>query len=540
MTVTSLRPRPGVAAAGLVGGAALTSGVALTATSGWLIARAAEHPPVLMLFTAIVAVRAFGMARPALRYAERVRSHDLALADLADRRTALYAALIPLTPGRLGRRARADVLSGVVDDLTEVVDSQVRVAVPVIASALAGGLTAVLTALVAPGVGLVLAGLLALTGLGCLVGWAVERRGQAAVLDARADVLRVSDLLTRQAADVAAVGGTRTVLGWLSTAQARLRRAVLAQSRGRALMSAVVLAGTGGATVLAAMLAFGADLSGPVKALLVLTPVALGDALNGLTDAVRAAARAQAARDRLDGLTAQSPAVAQVADPLRLPPVAADVPRLTISGLTAEWEPGRTALGPLDLTLEPGSRTAVVGANGGGKSTLLAVLARWLDPVRGTYAVDGVDAREVSVEDVRALVAVVDDEPHIFATSLRENVRLATDGGGDATIEEAVRLAGLGPWLDALPDGLDTRLGSGDLGVSGGERARLGLARALASGRPVILLDEPLAHLDHATAETVLADVIRATRGRTVVMVSHRPEGLDAFDTVLDLAPSAS
>ena len=109
--------------AGLLGGIATASGIALTATSGWLIVRASERPVILMLLTAIVAVRTFGMARPVFRYWERLRSHDVALTDLADRRTTAYARLIPLTPARLGRRGRADLLTGVVDDLSDVVDA---------------------------------------------------------------------------------------------------------------------------------------------------------------------------------------------------------------------------------------------------------------------------------------------------------------------------------------------------------------------------------------------------------------------------------
>ena len=123
------RPGPSILIAGLLGGAATASGIALTATSGWLIVRAAERPVILTLLMAIVAVRAFGIARPYFRYVERVRSHDTVLDDLATRRTSTYAALIPLTPARLGRRSRSRVLTGVVDDLTDVVEAQVPVSV---------------------------------------------------------------------------------------------------------------------------------------------------------------------------------------------------------------------------------------------------------------------------------------------------------------------------------------------------------------------------------------------------------------------------
>jgi ATP-binding cassette subfamily C protein CydC/ATP-binding cassette subfamily C protein CydCD len=230
----------------------------------------------------------------------------------------------------------------------------------------------------------------------------------------------------------------------------------------------------------------------------------------------------------------------------RIHPRAAD-PAATDTTVT---DPSATDLAPLDLDLPPGRRVAVVGANGSGKSTLVAVLARQLDPAGGRYTVDGRDIRDLSLADVRELFAILDDEPHVFATTLRENLRLAagaTSTGdtapdnaapGDDALAEALRRAGLGAWLEGLPDGLDTRLGTGGRGISGGERARLGLARALLSGRPVLLLDEPVAHLDHATATAVLADLAASASNHTVVMVTHRPEGLEHFHKAIDLTPT--
>lgn len=212
---------------------------------------------------------------------------------------------------------------------------------------------------------------------------------------------------------------------------------------------------------------------------------------------------------------------------------------LRLRGVSASWTGATVDLAPLDLDIPPGTRLAVVGSNGSGKSTLLAVLARQLEPVTGSYTIAGVDAGELTLETARASFAIVDDEPHIFAATLRANLALAAPGANDAQLGSALRAAGLGDWFAGLPEGLDTLLGSGGRGISGGERARLALARALASGRPVILLDEPLAHLDHATATGILRDVTNVGGDRTIVMVSHRPEGLDLFDDVLDLSPLA-
>lgn len=589
MTTTTTRPTPTrrashpatssrltrpILLAGLVGGAATASGIALTATSGWLIVRASERPVILTLLTAIVAVRAFGMARPTFRYAERLRSHDAALADLAQRRQSVFASLIPLTPARLGRRARSDVLTGVVDDLSDVVDAQVRVTVPVIASAVAGLLAVALTAALWPPVGAVLAALLVLVALGCLLAWRLESRGRDEVLAARAEVARVSDLVAGQADALRAVGGEQTALRWLTDAHETLRRCVRRQSHGRALVSALLLLVSGAATLLAAWFALDADVSAPIKALLVVVPVATGDALVPLVDAMRSRARADGAVARLDDLLRQQPAVAaatlatrlsdpaptlgsQAGEPSHPAAVGTGVsaaaahlgpafpetafgtmaPALRLRGVTASWTGQRTDLPALDLDIAPGERIAIVGANGSGKSTLLAVLARQLDPTAGQYTIGGQDALSADLADTRALFAVLDDEPHIFAGPVDVNLRVAAPDADNAALHAALVAAGLTTWIGTLPEGLATPLGAGGRGLSGGERARFGLARALLSERPVLLLDEPLAHLDHATALGIIEDLSRVERSRSIVMVSHRPEGIDGFDTVLDLSP---
>lgn len=531
--IRPLRLTSGLLVAGLLGGVATASGIALTMTSGWLIVRADQGPQIMLLLTAIVAVRTFGLARPVFRYWERLRSHDAALGDLAEARTETYAALVPLTPARLGSRGRADVLTGVVDDLTDVVEASVRVTVPAIAALVAGVGAAALTALVDPRVGLVLAGmLLAVAGIAAVTD-RLESRSQSAVLAARAEVARVSQLTAEHAEELRSIGGIATAAGWLRIAHDELRTSIARQARGRSLSAAAVLVITGTATLAAAVLATTSGAPAPVRALLVLAPVATGEALGVLTDATRALARARACSRRLDELLDQTPAVTDPGD--AKPLMSQGTPRLRVDGLTAGWLPGRTDLGPLDLTVEPGEHLAVTGPNGSGKSTLLAVLARHLDPTGGRYTVNGTDITTAPIEDVRGLIAVVDDEPHVLAGTLRANLALAAPGADDEVLVDSLRRAGLSAWFGGLAEGLDSRLGTGGLGVSGGERTRLSMARAIASGRPVILLDEPVAHLDHPTAEAVLADLRAHAGDRSVIMVSHHGVGLDQMDRVITI-----
>ena len=535
-----IRAVKAVLGAGFLGGIASASGIALTATSGWLIVRASERPPILLLLTAIVAVRTFGMARPVFRYWERIRSHDIALADLAERRTTAYERLIPLTPARLGRRGRADLLTGIVDDLSDVVDAQVRVTVPVLSALIAAVLTTVVVAALSPLAGLVIVGLAAATADVFVFGWRLESHSQQTLLAARAEVARVTALVSAAAGELQAIGAQERAQTWLTTAHEDLRRAATRQSYGRAAAAGLLLLLTAAGTIAVTAVILpgvGTTISTPIAALLVLTPIAFGEAISTLPDAMRALARSQGSALRLRTLLDQEPAVE--ASGVRELETSPGVPSLiAVSDLTAAWTGSAPQVGPINLDVEPGTRLAITGPNGCGKSTLLAVLARALDPTDGTYRLGNQDALTVELSQARAVFAVLDDEPHLFASTLRANLALARPGAPDAELVDALGRAGLGRWCDELEHGLDTVIGADARGVSGGERARLGLARSLVSRRAVLLLDEPVAHLDHATADAVLRDLTSAATVQSVIMVSHRPDGLERFDRVIDLSAS--
>jgi len=136
---------------------------------------------------------------------------------------------------------------------------------------------------------------------------------------------------------------------------------------------------------------------------------------------------------------------------------------------------------------------------------------------------------------VRATFAVAGQDAHLFSTSIRENVRIGRPDARDDEIDAALRRARLGEWIATLPDGPDTLVGEEGTGLSGGQRQRVVIARALLSEAPVLVLDEPTAHLDHETAEELVRDVLDEAGGRSVLLVTHRPEGLDLVDDVVAL-----
>lgn len=522
----------------LLGALAVGCSVGLMAVSGWLISRASEQPPVLYLMVAVTATRAFGMGRAVFRYAERLVSHDAVLRMLADLRVSVYRRLERIAPAGLREHRRGDLLARLVADADALQDYWLRWLLPVGTAVLVGTGSVAFTAWLLPEAGAVLAvGLLA-AGIGVpLISGATARRAERLLAPARGELAtRVADLLTGTA--------ELTVAGALEERKGRTRESDGVLTRIAARGAAATGLGSGlsalicGLTVVAAAAAAAnavhdGRLSGVAMAVAVLTPLAAFEAVNGLPLAVQYRQRVRRSAERVyEVIDAPVP----VAEPERpSEPPASPFP-LRLTGLSARHSgQERDALRGLDLTLEAGRRIAVVGPSGSGKTTLAQVLLRFLDPREGAYTLGGTDVRALEGDDVRARVGLCAQDAHIFDSSVRENLRLARTGASEEELREALAAARLLEWADGLPDGLDTLVGEHGERISGGQRQRLALARALLADFPVLVLDEPAEHLDLATADALTADLLAATEGRTTVLITHRLAGLEAVDEVLVL-----
>ncbi|MEK9519388.1 thiol reductant ABC exporter subunit CydD [Streptomyces venezuelae] len=531
-----LRGRMGLAL--LLGSLALGSAVGLMAVSGWLISRASEQPPVLYLMMAVTATRAFGIGRAVFRYAERLVSHDAVLRMLAELRVSVFRRLERIAPAGLRRTRRGDLLSRLVQDVDALQDYWLRWLLPAGAALLVGIASVGFTAWLLPEAGAVLAvGLLVAGVLVPTVSGTLARRAERRLAPARgALATAVADLL-RGCAELTVAGALRNRIERARAADRTLTGIASRQAAAAALgagLSALVC----GATVAAAA-AVGVQavadgrLAGVALAVVVLTPLAAFEAVTGLPLAVQYRQRVRHSAERVfEVLDAPVP----VHEPARPETPPASPFPLELSGLSARHAgQDREALAGFRLTLEAGRRVAVVGASGSGKTTLAQVLLRFLDVESGTYRLGGVPAWELDGDAVRRLVGLCAQDAHLFDSSVRENLRLARTGASDGELREALGRARLLDWVDGLPQGLDTLVGEHGSRLSGGQRQRLALARALLADFPVLVLDEPAEHLDLATADALTDDLLRATEGRTTVLITHRLHGLDAVDEVLVL-----
>ncbi|MFF0452070.1 thiol reductant ABC exporter subunit CydC [Nocardia africana] len=569
---------------------ALGSGLALAALAAWLIARAWQMPPVLDLSVAVVAVRALGISRGLFRYIERLATHDVALRAMTTARTAVYSALArtdiwsprrdgrsesntgsaerggdsarsgsssaPTRSGRgnprdagpvaqqrrsadhagLRRREelapadsgigagretgllrRGDLLTRIgadIDDLGAVI---VRAVVPIAVAILLSLAAVALLATISVPAGVILAvALLVSGGFAPWLSARAARDAELAVQSDRAEFRAAAVTVLDHAPELRVAGRLETAMTAATTAAERAVRAEdRAASRSAwaaaatplsigasvlgALLIGIVLYGNGfGATAEPLQPAPAGGISPMAFAILVLLPLSAFEAVGALPAAAQALTKGRAALRRIRALDSSAPADYASGDlRARLTRALPDLP--------------------------PGRRIAVVGPSGAGKTTLLMSWAGLFDTPRS--------GRTFFAEDA-----------HVFGTSVLENLRVARGDVTDAEAESALRAVGSGPWLDTLPEGLETDLVGGAAALSGGQRRRLLLARALVAPADTLLLDEPTEHMEATAGAELLRALLDETSGlvdpdRTVVVVTHQLPADHRADTVVTVAP---
>ena len=522
----------------LAGAAATGSGVALLAISGFLLARASQHPSIVAITVAIVAVRAFSLGRGVFRYGERVTSHDAAFRILADVRVSIFSRLERLAPAGLRSFRSGELVARFVSDVDATQDLFIRGLVPPVTAALVGaGAVAATLLIFAPAAGLLAAALvLAATAIPVIV-IAADSRSRRRTAPGRGELAASLANILGGAADLHAFGAEATGVAQVTAADASLTRLARrsATASGLATGLTALLSGLAlwGVLVLA-VAATGSGALGRVPlAVVTLTALASFDAVSPLAGAALQLGHARTSADRI-GAVLDTPE--PVTDPVVPRPLPSGPIRIQIRNARVRYTAdGPLALDGVDLDLEPGRRIALVGPTGAGKSTLAALLLRFCELSSGTATLCGHDLGSYAADDVRTVIGGCPQDPHIFATTIGANLRVARPGATDEELAEATDRARLLPWIRSLPAGFDTPVGARGAAMSGGQQQRLALARAILANPAVWILDEPAAGLEAETRRAIMADLLTVTAGRSTLLITHDLDCLDQLDEIIVL-----
>jgi ATP-binding cassette, subfamily C, bacterial CydC len=518
----------------------LLANVTLMAAAGWFLtamATAGAAGVAMNYFTPAAMIRGSAMIRTAGRYGERLVNHEATFRLIASLRVWFYRHLEPLAPARLQQYHSGDLLSRIRADIDALDNLYVRVLVPVAVANVSILLFTVFLLFYHP--------LLALSGLTFLVlaGVGLPIWSQARGLAPGRRIAEDEGALRAAVIDGVQGMAELTLYGAAERQAQRIdglsRRLIADQTRLSSdhglTQAAVGLCASLSLWVLlwiAIPLVDDGRLMPPQLAMLALFTLASFEAVAPLPHAFQLLGRILAAAHRLFAIVDTEPAVAEPGTPSPRPE-RFDLEFADVS-FTYPDAP-RPALSGIRLQVPQGTRAAVIGATGSGKSTLFNLLLRFWAPDSGSIRIGGHDILDFHGDDLRRHIAVVSQHTHLFDATIRENLLLADPEASQEAIESACRVAQIHDFIAELPEGYDTWVGETGVRLSGGQGRRIAVARALLKDAPILLLDEPTEGLDAATERDLMRALDRLMAGRTVLLITHRPSGLDWVDQVLVL-----
>lgn len=536
-----LRPYAGWLALGiLLSLATLIANVTLMAVSGWFIASmaiAGDAGVTMNYFTPAAVIRACAIARTGGRYGERLVTHEATLRLLAGLRVWFYRRLEPLAPAALQGYRSGDLLSRIRADIDTLDNFYLRILAPTITALLGGLALVVFLWSYDPRLAAILLAFLILSGVA--VPWLVQCLGDApgrGALTAKADLRAAAIDGVQGLAELQVFGAARRHAARIS----ELSRGLAGEQQRLSNLAGVSQGSLGLAANLALWLSVwtaiplvhDGSLAPPELAMLALFVLAAFEAVMPLPNAFQALGETRAAARRVLEIVDAEPQVLEPESPAALPERFGI--RIERVGFTYPGG-GDPVLSEIEIDWPEGSKIAIVGPTGSGKSTLINLLLRFWAPVEGRITLGNVDLANLRSEDLRSRIALVSQHTHLFTGTIRENLLVANPNVSQGRLEQACRTAELHDFIASQPDGYATQVGETGLALSGGQARRLAIARALLKDAPILVLDEPTEGLDGPTASALMKTLHSLTVNRSTLLITHRPEGLEDMDEILVL-----
>lgn len=515
----------------------LLASIGLLTLSGWFLsASAVVGVAGLYSFNYMLpaaGVRGAAITRTAGRYFERLVSHDATFRVLSHLRVATFSKLLPLSPAGLARFRQGDLLNRVVADVDTLDHLYLRVISPLV-----GALVVIIVVTLGLGVldvtlALTLGGIMLLTL--CLLPPLFYRLGKPTgekLTSLRGQYRQHLTSWLQGQAELTIFGASQRYREQMENTELSWHDAQRRQSELTALSQAVMLLISGFAVIAMLWLAAGGvggnTQPGALIALFVFCALAAFEALAPVTGAFQHLGQVIASARRITEITDCPPEVTFPAGESTVP-AQVDL-RLNAVSFTYPQQV-QSVLNAVSLNVTAGQRVAILGRTGCGKSTLLQLLTRAWDPQQGEILLNGQPLASFSEAALRATISVVPQRVHLFSATLRDNLLLASPAATDEALATVLTQVGLEKLL--VDDGLNSWLGEGGRQLSGGELRRLAIARALLHDAPLFLLDEPTEGLDATTESQILDLLSDVTKGKTVLMVTHRLRGLSQCDQII-------